>query len=61
MRQKAIIHVVHIWTFIDKGVGFNLGNLPGSDLAAQQAIIKGVRTGEINQVTCLGNFGPTIT
>ena len=49
MRQKAIIHIVYFWTFIDKGVGFNLGNLPGSDLAAQQLIVEGVRAREVKQ------------
>ena len=49
VRQEVIIHLVEIRTLIDKGIGFDLGNLPGSGPLAQQAIVEGVRTRKIDQ------------
>ena len=49
MGQKVIIQLIEIRTLVDKGVGFDFGNLPGSDPLAQQPIIEGIRTWKIDQ------------
>ena len=49
MRQEVIIHLIEIRTLVDKGIGLDLGNIPGGDPLAQQPIIEGVRAGKIDQ------------
>src|SRR5262249_45424948 len=42
MGEKAVIHVVQVCALIDKGVAFNLGNSPGSCLAAHQVVLDSI-------------------
>jgi len=49
MGEKAVIHVVQVCALIDKGVAFNLGNSPGSCLAAHQVVLDSIGTRNVKQ------------